>query len=376
MKWWAILIIALACFIVGIAVGWLFKRRIMLKGLRAMNNARYLAIEKLRESGPVRALLDSPAPSRLEVQRVSIENFKNIEKLEIELMMKSSLNGNWTCIAGINGAGKSAILQALCIVILGENYARELGATRLKRMIRRTPDGTVSGAKIEAWVRLDGGDAVRIALFLNGDGIDEVTLHNDKDYARMKGIWDQTKSLTFVSYGAARNLSQEEETRHESAAVQVQRQMTLFDPMTRVADVRVLVKSENGSERVRRTLERLMNAVIPAEELGVSLEDNRLLFGRTDTKVDAVDQPDGFRSTIAWLADYALPGTNPGLGESIAILIHRISPVSSCLMRSTFTCIRALPGRSSRPCGRPCREFSSWSRPTRRWCWVALTAAS
>src|SRR6266849_8144810 len=170
-------------------------------------------------------------------------------------------------------------------------------------MIRRTSDGSVGSAKIEARVRRNDGSTARIMLPLNADGIDETALRSDPDYAQMRQVWEQMKSMVLVSYGAARNLSEEEEKRHDDAAPRVRRQMTLFDPLTRIADVDVLVKSGSANDKKRRMLQRLLEKVISQEELGVFFESDRLVFGRTGTKVDAIDLPDGFRSTVAWLAD-------------------------------------------------------------------------
>src|SRR5437899_734417 len=132
-------------------------RRIFVRSLQVAAEARRSAFETVRESRPVRKILNAPDQPQLQVERIAIKNFKNIESLDIKLMEPSSLHGNWMCIAGINGAGKSAILQALCAVLLGEKYAAELGETTLRRMIRRTPDGPVKSANIEAWIRR--GDA-------------------------------------------------------------------------------------------------------------------------------------------------------------------------------------------------------------------------
>jgi predicted ATPase len=293
--------------LIGVFVGWglsrFLKRRELLRTLRAAVEARKRAFETLRESIPTPSFLGSPATLSFAVEKISITNFKNIEQLTLDLVKGSSLEGKWSCIAGINGAGKSAILQALCIVLLGEKYAAELGSNRLRRMIRRTPDGSLESAKIEAWLRRSDDSLTRIALPLNKEGVDELALRSESDYSKMRQFWEEMKSTLLVSYGAARNLTQEEEKKHESQAKRVQQQMTLFDPLTRIADVDVLVKAGPGNEKKRRTLQRLLEQILDKEELRVWSEGDRLTFGRTGTRVDAIDLPDGFRSTVAWLSD-------------------------------------------------------------------------
>lgn len=292
--------------IVSALIGWTLsrylERRKIQRVARVASELRRSAFESIRESAPAQYFRSSGEARSFVVEKISITNFKNIEQLTLDLTKDSSLDGYWSCIAGINGAGKSAILQALCIVLLGEKYAAELGSTRLRRMIRRTPEGQLDSAKIEAWVR-DGDSLTRIALPLFKEGVDELELRKDPDYFKMRQLWEDMKTSVLVSYGAARNLTQDEEKKHESQARQVQRQMTLFDPLTRIADVEVLVKAGQGNETKRRTLQRLLEKILNKDELWVFYEDDRLKFGRTGTRVDAIDLPDGFRSTVAWLAD-------------------------------------------------------------------------
>jgi hypothetical protein len=46
------------------------------------------------------------------VQSLRLTDFRCFDELELRFDRQSSLEGRWTCIAGINGAGKSSILQA------------------------------------------------------------------------------------------------------------------------------------------------------------------------------------------------------------------------------------------------------------------------
>jgi predicted ATPase len=294
--------IAVASVIAVLLVQWLWRVQRQRGLVERARDARLKVSEAIRESAPIQTILGASAQTTYAVERIVIRDFKNIKHLDLVLVQPSSLAGNWTCIAGINGAGKSAILQALCLVLLGERHGRELGERRLKRMIRRESNGAVAeGARIEAWVRRDNEQPIRVAMYLNAEGVDEIALHRDPDYSVMRQVWDELRSIVLVSYGATRNLTQDEDTRNDSMAIQVRRQMTLFDPLTRMADVEVLIKG--GNDLKRRTLQRLLEAILEKEEMGVSSSGDRLVFGRMGTKVDAIDLPDGFRSTVGWLAD-------------------------------------------------------------------------
>jgi hypothetical protein len=236
------------------------------------------------------------------VEKLVIKNFKNIRELELDLSAKSTLEGSWTCIAGINGSGKSSILQAICLLLLGERLAPELGSERLRRMMRREGEETFK-ADLQAWVRIGNSGPIRLHMPLGKNGVDEPTLHSDKDYDKMRFAWERLRHFVLVSYGAARNLSEVRESRYDGLADQVRRQMTLFDPLTRIAGVDVLLEGAKKNERTLKTLHRLLQDVMGQDDqaAGRLLRQGRLVFGPAD--VDAIDLPDGFRATVAWLAD-------------------------------------------------------------------------
>lgn len=240
----------------------------------------------------------------LEVESVSIKNFKNLEHLQLDLSVASELDGNWTCIAGINGAGKSSILQATCLLLLGERRVPELGLTQLRRFLRRTVSKKLD-SELRASVRVGGSDPFALCIPLTRDGLDQQRLYTDPAYPMMRAFWEQMEHTMFLSYGATRNLSEAEDLRYESRGPQVRRQMTLFDPLTRVSGVDVLLKSTKASKRKLETLYKLLMKVVGDGELPVEMSStgDRVVFEQTGVKVDAVDLPDGFRSTVAWLAD-------------------------------------------------------------------------
>jgi predicted ATPase len=243
---------------------------------------------------------NSAGPAPLVVEGIEIRNFKNIEHLKLDLSEPSSLEGEWTCIAGVNGAGKSSILQALCMLLLGERQVAELGSERIKRTLRRVGTDRLD-AELTAFVRA-GRDRLRLFLPLSKDGVDRRKLYADKGYSEMLGVWDRLGSQVLVSYGASRNLSDHKDTRYASLGAQVRRQMTLFDSLTQIASIDVLLDGGPPSVPILRTLRRLLEAVL-TEELAASNGADRLIFSQCGAEVEAIDLPDGFRSTVAWLAD-------------------------------------------------------------------------
>lgn len=249
--------------------------------------------------------IDAPVDGTFVVERLDVINLKCFEKLSLDLAPKSSLDGDWTCIAGINGAGKSSVLQALSLVLLGSRRAAELGEERLKRMRRRAGTSLPADAIAKATLRTPSGDQVELRLPIGEHGVDEKRLLTDREYSRMGAGWDQLAGELLVAYGATRNLTNYRETRHASLSLHVQRLMTLFDPLTQIASVDVLLEGGSGAKPALGTLERLLTAVLAENELGLTcrLNGGRLVFEQDGTVLEPFDLPDGFRSVVAWLAD-------------------------------------------------------------------------
>lgn len=252
-------------------------------------------------------LLEQPAqllPSdRLTLDSIHIHNFKNIADLEVDLSGRSELGGNWTCIAGVNGAGKSSILQAICLVLLGERLIPEIGTERLRRMWRRTPKGDLPP---ELTLRCHvGNETHELFIAFSDEGVDRDKLAKRADYPAMSLIWRSLREQTVLSFGATRNLSDYRDMRYASFSRQVQRQMTLFDPLTQVANIEVLLQGGREMMPVLETAAALLAHVMPEPTLGkVRLDAGQVLrVLREGATLDALDLPDGFRSTIAWLVD-------------------------------------------------------------------------
>jgi predicted ATPase len=61
------------------------------------------------------------------IERVEIENFRGIQRLSFELGIGQGGQAGWTMLLGENGVGKSSILQALAIALMGEQRVQAMG---------------------------------------------------------------------------------------------------------------------------------------------------------------------------------------------------------------------------------------------------------
>ncbi len=77
---------------------------------------------------------------RLVLETLQVRSFKNLADLTVDFRHGSGLAGDWTCLAGVNGSGKSSVLPAICLLLLGRRRATELGEERLRQSLRRQGD--------------------------------------------------------------------------------------------------------------------------------------------------------------------------------------------------------------------------------------------
>jgi len=236
------------------------------------------------------------------LERLTITGFKNISELALDMTADSKLGGRWTCLAGINGSGKTSILQAIALALLGDKLSEQLGSVRLARMVRQGGDAT-GLAEIVATVRV-GAEVQTLTLPLSSDGIHSARLEAYPGIKEMRALWDKrARKGILAAYGASRNLSEYLDNRHESLHPEVRRQMTLFDPLARVARADLLLSEDPQIAPVIRTLRSLLTAVLADLPIQVAAEEGALRFEIDGAVLPASALPDGFRSSIAWLGD-------------------------------------------------------------------------
>jgi hypothetical protein len=80
--------------------------------------------------------------SRL-IERVVIENIRLIDHLELDLTPSSTTRAPWLMLLGENGTGKSTILQAVALALVGDTYRRRLTVQPQQYLRRREKRGFV-----------------------------------------------------------------------------------------------------------------------------------------------------------------------------------------------------------------------------------------
>lgn len=243
----------------------------------------------------VAAAVSPVAQPEVQIARLRLEGFRSFEKIELDFLHPESLlNGCWTCFAGINGAGKSSIVQALALIFLGDPLAGELGGLLLDRT-RRLKDNNRS-------------DAVIHAVFLDSAGKEHAVSLHIGSLGRLSSsnpaFWDFLRSRVLIAYGATRNLSSQPRlTSEQTKSLDVEQQMTVFDPLARLASAESILANPQVSASTIALYQALISRVFKSEEIKAVEQGGQIRFQVGADIVDANDLPDGFRSSSAWLAD-------------------------------------------------------------------------
>ena len=239
------------------------------------------------------------------VESLRLKNFRCFDELELRFDRQSSLEGRWTCIAGINGSGKSTVLQALGVALLGNPLALELGGERLNRMCRLSDLFNRKRAEVDVELKAaDSNQSHKLSLAIDEGRIVPV---EGPSLAAPLAVpsWDQIRQLVIAGYGATRNLSPRIDSGSEHLSVDVRRQITLFDPLSQLAGAEMLLGRQEADWPFLGLFQDVVEQVFETELqilFSSPLSDFRFTVSNTDN-VEAIDLPDGFRSAAAWIAD-------------------------------------------------------------------------
>ena len=227
---------------------------------------------------------------RNRINNLELHNFKCFESLQLNFNRGSELGGAWTCLAGINGAGKSSVLQALAILSLSHSYAVELGRTRLLSMQRRG-EGTGT-LKIEATV--SDHDALTVANFSLEEWLPNEKFNLEKPVALQKLV---------LGYGASRNLSPGLDSTRMSFSIELRRVLSLFEPFAPFANAEVFFRhSGEIPPNFLPFFSSVLRKIFP-DELPLDPKKDSLIFSVRGASVSVEELPDGYRSSLAWLSD-------------------------------------------------------------------------
>lgn len=208
------------------------------------------------------------------IEWVEITNFRAIQKLEVSLPTAPSEREAWLMLLGENGTGKSSILQAIALALMGEDHAAELDLDA-SEFVRR-------GARI---------GRVRVKL----TGVPEpVTVEFRRGSPVFKHLTPGPKAL-LQAYGATRLLR-----RGATDATRSVQTRNLFDPTAPLADVvGWLVGPDMTDARFDAVALALKDLLMLEDEDRFDRVDGRVEATVYGSTVPLAQLSDGFQSVIA-----------------------------------------------------------------------------
>lgn len=166
---------------------------------------------------------ESHNPRTGNIQRIEIENFKAIRSLSLDLEATTAAGVGWKVFLGENGAGKSSILEAVALVLAGEDGLSlldtqpEIILRRPRRHGRRPQEGA-----IRVWLSTD---------------VEPLELRFSNSRWWFKSGREGSRTLV-RGYGATRLLSSDRNAHGESQAAGDGRDVrNLFHPFHRLCNV-------------------------------------------------------------------------------------------------------------------------------------------
>lgn len=287
---------------------------------------------------------------RRQVERVSIRNFKGIKSLDIDLTNNGGGLSTWLMLLGENGVGKSSVLQAIAMTLLGADYLSKLVSAG-----RANPSEFVRARSRKAQVEIVLSGFVgphRLILerervtYITPTGESEVLDYKEGRLIRATSSVDyQSMQAVLLGYGSTRLLPRNNKIKYGALYSRVD---NLFDSFVPLVDADAWLKS--------LPLKSFNEVALVLKDL-LALDDNaRLIRYRGSVlmelhgrKVPIKHLSDGYQSVIAMSIDIleVLMRLWPGLQSAEGIVL--LDEIGAHLhptwrMRIVGSLRRALPG--------------------------------
>lgn len=236
------------------------------------------------------------------IHKIRLKNIRGFKDLEFSFDRGERQHAGWTVFLGDNGAGKSTVLKALAIALMGVQSASALLPSRLGWIRQGARDGVI---EVDVMHKSGNARSLKAAFVPDGTGkTREVFL-----------IAQMEPSPVFAcGYGPFRRVTSAapDVVRKMSAPV-VERFVTLFEESATLAQADqwlrdLKYKSLEGKEQAARqldvVLELFRDGLLPNQ---ISIDrvdsDGLWLKDRQGTPLAWSDMSDGYRAALALLSD-------------------------------------------------------------------------
>jgi predicted ATPase len=262
------------------------KRRLVSAKQRNITSGKYARRSKRHATYSVEKTKQTEAyySGAKRIERIEIRNFKAIQNLVLTFPSGQSEREPWLMIIGENGCGKSSILQAVGLALMGERHIKELGLNA-RRYVRAKAKG--------------GKGFVKVHL----TNIPEPIVLSFSKKSRYFRVEPKDPKVLLLGYGATRLLPHH--TAEKISRAKYIRIKNLFVPTAPLNDAEVWL---SNTKRVPR--KRFLNVEKALQDLLMLDKTARFSRSRGVVSVKTSDGPiklhdlsDGFQSVVAMCAD-------------------------------------------------------------------------
>lgn len=222
------------------------------------------------------------------IERIEIHNFKVIENLTLNFPLNTEDKGSWMLLLGENGMGKSSVLQAVALALMGSEARSLIGINDASKFVTYgQTDGFVK-------VHLTGTSVpIELGFKVNSR---EFTTNTEEP------------KILLLAYGATRLLPRKEAHVIEDALIS--RPFNLFNPFIALNDSSAWLYEKYSLDDSRQ----FDDAAIVIKDLFLLHEDDKLVWSDGEPKiqiegptfagrVDLEDLSAGYQSILAMATD-------------------------------------------------------------------------
>jgi uncharacterized protein (TIGR02646 family) len=247
----------------------------------------------------------SKIKSQVYLKSLELKNFKCFSELKIDFKNSTNINDfsskdfssedfettnaleePWVVFLGENGVGKSSILQAISLCLMGDSYRKKLNEL--------TPSKLLKNDETEGYIK----------LFLVGEKEPiSIEFSNDKD----DFITNNKSAITLLAgYGSVRVLPKnkiQEETRTRGSI----KVLNLFDYSYSLTDAKKWLLKKNWSSsdfgKIALTLKDLLLLDPIKDEIQQDIKEKEIWILKNGKKESLEQQSDGYKTVIALAVD-------------------------------------------------------------------------
>ncbi|MBV9957131.1 MAG: AAA family ATPase, partial [Acidobacteria bacterium] len=243
------------------------------------------------------------------LQRLTLENVRSIEKLELPFLTEDGKVRKWTLLLGENGSGKSTVLRAISLLLAGSEALPEL---------LKNPDEWIRLGHDEAVIHADmvtakGQTRTAELRLRRGDKVKDVFTRNEKALDELdSAIEHSPRNYLTIGYGVSRRLSTTTQSPTASTGSSVLHHPRALSVATMFSPDAVLNPLEGwamdlhyrrGQQGLRIVKKALTDLLPGVTFLGIDKERRQLLFKTPDGKIPLTLLSDGYQNVAAWCGD-------------------------------------------------------------------------